>query len=270
MEEIPLLGGDVTEGVVRVGDTVRRPVAPHTPAVHALLRHLEAKRFAGAPRVLGIDEKNREILTYLPGEVTHPPFAAWAVTEQALAAVARLQRSYHEAVADFTPPPDAHWNGKVPVEVDGPPELITHSDLCFENVVFRSGPAGPVPYGFIDFDLARPATRLLDIIQTLRHWAPLNDPADRDPALRDADAAARVALFCDAYGLDADRRARLTAVARTVIRASHGNMAERARTLGGGWARMWAEGVGDKILRSAEWLQRNQQLIDARLSGHVA
>jgi Ser/Thr protein kinase RdoA (MazF antagonist) len=122
-----------------------------------------------------------------------------------------------------------------------------------------------VAYGFIDFDLARPATRLLDIIQTLRHWAPLNDPADRDPALRDADAAARVALFCDAYGLDADRRARLTAVARTVIRASHGNMAERARTLGGGWARMWAEGVGDKILRSATWLERNQQHIEARL-----
>jgi hypothetical protein len=27
--KIPLTGGDVTEGVVRVGDTVRRPVGPH-------------------------------------------------------------------------------------------------------------------------------------------------------------------------------------------------------------------------------------------------
>jgi hypothetical protein len=31
--EIPLAGGDVTEGVVRVGDTVRRPVGPHSPLV---------------------------------------------------------------------------------------------------------------------------------------------------------------------------------------------------------------------------------------------
>nr|BFE82330.1 hypothetical protein GCM10020093_049310 [Planobispora longispora] len=48
-EEIPLLGGDVTDGVVRVGDTVRRPTRPSTPSVHALLRHLEAAGFEGAP-----------------------------------------------------------------------------------------------------------------------------------------------------------------------------------------------------------------------------
>ena len=35
--EVPLLGGDMTEGVVRVGRTVRRPVRPHTAAVHGLL-----------------------------------------------------------------------------------------------------------------------------------------------------------------------------------------------------------------------------------------
>ena len=44
--EIPLAGGDVTEGVVRIGDTVRRPAGPHSPLVHALLRHLEAAGFA--------------------------------------------------------------------------------------------------------------------------------------------------------------------------------------------------------------------------------
>lgn len=52
--EIPLVGGDVTEGVVRVGDTVRRPVGSHSPLVHTLLRHLEEVGFPGAPRFLGI------------------------------------------------------------------------------------------------------------------------------------------------------------------------------------------------------------------------
>jgi len=44
MKEVSLAGGDVNVGehiVVRVGDTVRRPVGPRTPAVHALLRHFE-------------------------------------------------------------------------------------------------------------------------------------------------------------------------------------------------------------------------------------
>jgi hypothetical protein len=35
--EIPLAGGDVTEGLVRVGATVRQPVGPHSPVVHAYL-----------------------------------------------------------------------------------------------------------------------------------------------------------------------------------------------------------------------------------------
>ena len=55
----------MTDGVVRVGRTVRRPVRPHTPAVHALLRHLEAVGFDGAPRVLGVDARNRDAVTPL-------------------------------------------------------------------------------------------------------------------------------------------------------------------------------------------------------------
>ena len=41
-EEIRLAGGNLG-GAVRVGDTVRRPVGPWTPAVHALLGHLAGR-----------------------------------------------------------------------------------------------------------------------------------------------------------------------------------------------------------------------------------
>ena len=67
MEEQPLPGGNAG-GAVLAGGTVRRPTGPWTPSVHALLRHLQARGFAGAPRVLGMDGQNREVLTYLPGE----------------------------------------------------------------------------------------------------------------------------------------------------------------------------------------------------------
>jgi len=69
--ELPLSGGRLTAGVVRVGDTVRRPTGPHSAFVHALLMHLEAVGFAGAPRLLGMDDQGREILSYLAGWV--PP-----------------------------------------------------------------------------------------------------------------------------------------------------------------------------------------------------
>jgi hypothetical protein len=51
------LGGGYNNVVVRVGDTVRRPINEWTPAVHALLKHLESVGFTGSQRVLGIDEK---------------------------------------------------------------------------------------------------------------------------------------------------------------------------------------------------------------------
>jgi hypothetical protein len=37
-----------------------------------LLRHLEQVGFRGAPRALGIDEGESEILTFIPGSVVHP------------------------------------------------------------------------------------------------------------------------------------------------------------------------------------------------------
>jgi hypothetical protein len=265
LEEIPLIGGDLTEGVVRVGRTVRRPVRWHTPAVHALLRHLEAAGFDGAPHVLGIDAQNREVLSYLPGDVPHPPLPGYALSEATLVALAGLQLRYHQAVIGFEPPSWARWDGELTPLVDGPPELICHCDINLENVIFRPGPGGPEPYALIDFDLARPGTRLVDIIQTLRYWAPLAAPADRDPAFADVDVPARIALFCAAYGLSYVERARLVPVAVRWMRRSRATVAARARQRGGAWMRMQDGGLGERLLRSATWLERSRPEIDARL-----
>ena len=71
--EISLLGGDVSDGVVRKGATVRRRPAPGCAAVHAYLDHLGRAGFAYAPRFLGFDCHGREILTYLDGEMGGRP-----------------------------------------------------------------------------------------------------------------------------------------------------------------------------------------------------
>ena len=73
LAEIPLHGGTANRGlVVRRGDTVRRPLRPTSAATHALLNHLEEVGFDGAPRLLGIDAQDREVLTYHPRRGGHP------------------------------------------------------------------------------------------------------------------------------------------------------------------------------------------------------
>ncbi len=101
-QEIPLHGGNVST-VVRVGDTVRRNAGPWTPSVHALLRHLEYVGFTGAPRALGMDERNREVLSYLEGECGEYPLAPHWVTDEALVTVATMLRMFHDAQYGFTP-----------------------------------------------------------------------------------------------------------------------------------------------------------------------
>lgn len=51
------------EGVVRVGNTVRRPRQAGSDLLEALLTHLERVGFDGAPRFLGIDARGRQALS---------------------------------------------------------------------------------------------------------------------------------------------------------------------------------------------------------------
>jgi Ser/Thr protein kinase RdoA (MazF antagonist) len=243
--------------------------------VHAFLRHLEAVGFDGAPRVIGIDGLDREILTFVEGEVATRPLPAYAVTDQALVDLAGLLRRFHDAAATFTPPSGAVWeDGSA---ADEPPELVGHCDVRPENVVFRKpsgsreSSGGPessermVPYALIDFDMARPTTRLFDVVTTLRHWAPIADPIDLDPTQSRLDVGARLRLFADAYGLSSRDRLRLPAVMRLRLGRSYLSTRHKALTLGGGWARMWEEGAGQRIRRAAAWLDAHED----ELRGHL-
>jgi aminoglycoside phosphotransferase (APT) family kinase protein len=263
--EEPLLGGDVTEGVVRSGDTVRRPLNDQSSAVHAYLRHLECVGFTAAPRFLGIDARGREVLSFIEGQIAGRPLHPWATDEALLAAIARLQRRLHDCSTDVRLPPGAAW--RPPLELPGAPalgeadEVIGHNDLTPENLVFRDRE----PVGIIDFDLAGPTSRRLDVLMTLLWWAPLRDPADRDPILRGADAGRRMRVFLDTYEFDGSRAGLIELADRRFARSWH-SMRHRAEHAGGGWARMWAEGVGDVILRSRDWLNRHRTELERALT----
>lgn len=268
--EVPLLGGDVSVGVVKVGNTVRRPLGPNSAVIHAVLEHLERVGFAGAPRYLGVDGQDREVLTFLDGEVAGRPRPSWIGDEDRLRSVAVLLRDYHQAMAGFVIPKGMEPDWGIPdlpglpdVTPARPVEVLGHQDITPENVVFVDGRARAL----IDFDLLKPATRLQDVVNALVWWAPLADPVDRYPEMADLDALRRCRIFADAYGLGPDPRQDLVEVATSTSARSWVLMKHRAETIGGGWLRMWDEGVGDTILRRQAWLQTHGHALTAALLG---
>jgi aminoglycoside phosphotransferase (APT) family kinase protein len=150
---------------VRIGDTVRRPLRPFSLTVQAYLAHLRDAGFTGAPLPLGVDEQGREVLSFVPGEVHRHPLPPEAAGDDVLVALARLIRALHEASAGWVPPPGAVWGGTPANQgrITGRTELVSHRDYATGNVVFRGG----LPVALIDFDLARPTTRLYDIANAL-------------------------------------------------------------------------------------------------------
>jgi hypothetical protein len=121
------LDGGLTE-VERVGETVHRTVGLWTPAVHALLAHLERVGFEGAPRPLGIDSEGREVLRFVPGG--GPSHA-----DDELVGVAQLTRALHDSTESFEVPPDAEWQFMVGAPRRG--EVVCHNDLSPDNTIWR-------------------------------------------------------------------------------------------------------------------------------------
>jgi hypothetical protein len=69
-EEVQLSGGAMTDGVVRVGDTVRRPPRDGGQLMRDVLVHLERAGFDTAPRWLGFDDQGRA--TFSAGSLARP------------------------------------------------------------------------------------------------------------------------------------------------------------------------------------------------------
>lgn len=245
-----LLAGDGLTHVVRVGATVRRPVRPFTATVQAYLAAVRARGFLDCPEPLGTDAEGREVLSYVPGDVPVEPLPAWATGPEVLVALARLARRLHDAAEGWVPPPDAVF-GAIPGTVAAdqlpppePPELVSHQDWCPGNVVFRGGR----PVALIDVDLARPTTRVADVVNALYWWVPLLHPLDRAPQLTDADAGARARLFVDAYGMTAAQRAVVVPAAITRARRASATM-RAAAEVDPVFRRWWDEGVRDRMPR---------------------
>jgi thiamine kinase-like enzyme len=176
LEEIPLTGGKTNLGsIVRIADTVRRPLNSNSTYVHQVLQYLKSINFDASPRFLGIDGKGREIITFIEGDV---PSNLGYYSDEKLVEAARLIRRFHDATSGCSLALNE--------------EVVCHNDLSPCNFVFIDG----VPSSIIDFDMAAPGTRIFDLSYAAWLWLDIgNEEMSVD------DQKRRLALFTKAYGI---------------------------------------------------------------------
>jgi Phosphotransferase enzyme family len=218
-------GGALTQGVVRVGDTVRRPCSPASSRVRDVLLHLEQAGFEAAPRWLGVDDQNREILSWIEGDTftdrrqMHPyigdPPDRVIFSDEQIGASMRLLRRYHDAFDN---------------------EVVCHGDYGPWNLVWRGG----LPVAIIDFDDVYPGDPADDVAYALRMFVSYGF-APFEPA----DLVRRTVAALDAYGRNFDVPA--------ILEREYDFAEERCRR--NGWERAMA-----KLPVERAWLAKNRDL----------
>lgn len=176
LAEIPLLGGQLTPGIARVGNTVRRLPKGNVAFVHDLLVFLEDQGFPFAPRFLGMDEQGREILSYLEGEIW--PDSGSGLSDDLLEQAARAIRRYHDATAGSSLAQGS--------------EIVAHHELGPHNTIFQDGHL----VGFIDWDDATPGARLRDLANAIYNYVDISHWSNQEAN----EQTRRIRLMCVAYG----------------------------------------------------------------------
>ena len=165
---------------------------------------LRKQRFSLRTKVLGIDEKNREILSFIEGKAGNYPLKEYMRSNDVLKEIAKMLRLYHDAVSDFPLLDDWKPMDHTPNNI----EVLCHNDFAIYNIIFND----EKPVGIIDFDVAAPGPRIWDIAYTLYTCVPLSrvyytesGEAIHYESAQHADSIKeRVKLFVQSYGKSMD------------------------------------------------------------------
>ena len=195
IEEGQSVSGSVNS-IKRVGDTVIRPAGTWSRAVHQLLKHLTSVGFAFSPEVVSLSP-DREVLSYIEGEVAMRPWPPCLLEEEGMVAIAQMLLTYHQAVADYVPETDSVWRVPGVQWEDG--MIVRHGDLGPWNMVWHSNKL----VGLIDWDFAEPGYPIEDLAQIAWDCVPLYSPKKSVQAgVAPSEQKPRLEALCNVYGVE--------------------------------------------------------------------
>ena len=246
---MPLVGGNTTDGLVRVGKTVRRPPGPWSASVHHFLSHLNDVGYEGAPRSLGFDARGRHVVEYVEGHVSMP-FRV-SDPDASMQRVGRLLRDLHDASAEYVLPDEAVWNVVIPPDRC---DLVVHHDAAPWNLV-----VGRDRWTFIDWDTAAPGSGLWDLSYAAHGFIPLSPDTAPDTAGR------LLGLLAAGYGLSDDQRVELAEMLAPRIWSMYALLEHGHSDTVEPWARLWSEGHGEVWRADAEYAEQHLNVFLAAL-----
>ncbi|WP_082129456.1 phosphotransferase [Mycobacterium haemophilum] len=249
-EEIQLEGGFVND-VALANGRVFRASPSRAEFVHAVLRLFERVGWTGAPRFIGVDSDGREILSYIDGLVPWEPARLSAIqSDESLAGIATLVRQFHDVTAD-----DA---------LSGDWEVVCHNDLSPKNTVYAVEDGYPRPVAFIDWDLAAPGNRIHDIAHVCWQYLQLG------PGITDvSEAARRMRLICEAYGLSDGMRDDLVGVILWWQDRCWRGIERGAAAGNESMQRLCDAGVPGQIRAAFNWVVHHRARLEKGLDGRI-
>lgn len=201
--EEKLEGGNVSS-VVKIGKTVRRNQTEYSHSIHELLKYLDKCNYSFSPRYLGNDENNREILTYIEGEVGTDPVKRYMRSYEMITMIAKEMKLFHDLTHEFNENTKLKWQINYPKPFEN--GVICHNDFAPYNTIFRNYK----PVGLIDFDVCGPGPRLWDIAYTIFTFIPLSscwEDENREMIKYDRSEHAKerkekIQIFFESYGIE--------------------------------------------------------------------
>jgi hypothetical protein len=258
---VPRIAAPAWPTTVRLGDTPSTPDSavaepihreevsmhapdPYTAGIHALLTHLEAVGFRGAPRSFGWDDQGRHLVEWIHGtRADHPAAPDEALDPRTIGA---FMREMHDALASFVPPADVRWFEGIPAPGA---DLVIHQDIAPSNIVVT--PDGRLVA--IDWDAAAPGTRLWDIAQAVHAFAPLSRGG-----LEPEASAERLARFAEGYRMDELQRAQLLPLLSARSERMYEYLDGMRVTGESPWIELWERGVGAVWKSDAQWIREHE------------
>lgn len=243
--EEPLAGGNASDEVVRVGNTVRKPWLASTPSVHRFMDYLLAHGVTDLPRPLSKDSLGRQVTEFVPGVLA---LDVLPLSLDVLRQLGRQIRQIHDVASNFEPTTSDSWTALIPAP-EGDKVLICHNDLAPWNLIMGERQV------FIDWDGAGPSTRLWDLAYAAQSFAAL--VAGEDPE----DAALRLrALVVEGYMADADLCSRLPKTMGDRTQAMYDLLHNAHRDSFQPWAEMFLSGHGQHWQDATKFVRKHQLL----------